>query len=95
MRSRLRRGRFGGRAGSGGGGKDLAQPPHHRGFHGGGGALHELADLIELGEYDLALEPELLGEFVDAGLACHVSPSLACGFRVRATSLLRHGDPHD
>src|SRR5205823_10067462 len=69
---RGRRGRTGGR-------EHLLQPPRYRGLHGRGRALHELAHFLELGQNDLALDAELLGELVDAGLACHWTPHLRPG----------------
>src|SRR3712207_7843461 len=45
----------------------------------GGGGLHELALLLELGEHGLAVDTELLGEFVYAGFAWHGSPLCEAG----------------
>src|SRR5690606_1498844 len=54
----------------------VPEAPGDRCLHGGRRGLHELALLLELGEYFLARDTELFRELVHAGLACHCSPQL-------------------
>src|SRR5690606_25077078 len=57
-----------------GGYEHLPQLPGYGSFNSARRRLDELAHLLELGEYDLALDAELLRKLVYAGLACHCTP---------------------
>lgn len=50
--------------------------PGHGGLDRAGCGFDELAHLFELGENGLAVDPELFGELVNAGLAWHCTPHL-------------------
>ena len=66
-----------------------AQPARHGRLNRAGCRLHVLANLLQLGEYGLAFDPELLRQLVYAGLACHYTPhSRGRRGSSRATSLV-------